>query len=112
MFSTKCDSCKNKPWSQCCDWCLGKTFHCFICNKSVTYREKQEHMQYHYYDKPEVMKLRPCFAMLCHLRICKRAKLVVNQTTSLSSFTDPNYTCKSCTKYNRNPSIIVIINYN
>ena len=61
-------------------------------------------MQYHYYDKPEVM--------LCHLRISKRAKLVVNQTTSLSSFTDPNYTCKSCTKYNRNPSTIVIINYN
>ena len=35
MISTKCDSCKNKPWSQCCDWCLGKPFHCFICNKSV-----------------------------------------------------------------------------
>ena len=89
MFSTKCDSCKNKPCSQCCDWCLGKPFHCFIYNKSVTNREKQEHMQYHYYDKPE--------DMLCHLPICKRVKLVVNQTTSLSSFTDPNYTAKSCT---------------
>ena len=89
MFSTKCDRCKKRPWSQCCDWCLGKPFHCFICNKSVTYREKHEQMQYHYYDKPNVM--------LCHLQ---------------SRSPDPNYTCKSCTKFNRNLSTIVIFKYN
>ena len=58
MFSTKCDSCKKKPWSQCCDLWQGKPVKCFIYNKSVTYREKLEHLQYHCSDPNQYLTCR------------------------------------------------------
>ena len=82
MLSTKCGSCKNKPWSQCCDWCQGKPFNGFICNKSVTYREKLEHLQYHYSDPNQYLTCRIC-----------------NIYKHISLFRFKHYTCKSCTKY-------------
>ena len=41
MISTKCDKCKNKPWCWSCDECQSKPFQCFVCNKIVTYRDRQ-----------------------------------------------------------------------
>ena len=99
MLSTKCDSCKKKSWSQCYDWCLGKPFRCFVCNKIITYREKQEHMQYPY----------------SYLRICRTTSLskfphlpyqyltcrICNTNKYISQYRYKHYTCRSCIKYNR-----------
>ena len=42
MISTKCDKCKNKKWGWSCDEFQTKPFHCFVCNKIITYRERHD----------------------------------------------------------------------
>ena len=52
MFSIKCDECKNKSWAQSCNWCQGKPYQGFVCNRVITYRDKHNHLLEHF-NNPE-----------------------------------------------------------
>ena len=89
MVSTKCYSCKNLPWIQCCDCCLGKSLLCFIFKKTIAYREKHDYMRYHYSDPYQYL-------------ICKKC----NINKHISKFRFKHYICRSCTRCKRRrPSI-------
>ena len=58
MISIKIDECKHKSWSRICDWCQGKPFQCFVCNKIIT--EKHEHLREHFNDPNQYLTCRMC----------------------------------------------------
>ena len=49
MICTKCDECKNKAWCWSCDECQSQPFQCFVCNKILTYRDRHNHLQVHFF---------------------------------------------------------------
>ena len=58
MFSIKCVECKNK--SQSCNWCQGKPYQGFICNRVITYRDNQNHFLEHYNNPNQYLTCRNC----------------------------------------------------
>ena len=60
MISTKCDKCKNKAWCWSCDECQSKPFQCFVCNKIITYRDRDNHLQVHFNNPNQYLVCRMC----------------------------------------------------
>ena len=77
MYSTECDKCKNKALCLSCDECQSKPYICFICNETITYKEKHNHMRIHFSDPDQFL--------LCNL--CK-----VNQNISNCRY--KQFTCR------------------
>ena len=77
--SVKCDSCKDKSGSGCCDKYLDNLFECYICKGHFKNRDYISHMDMYYND--------PNLYIAC-LR-CK-----VNQ--HISGFGFKNFKCRLC----------------
>ena len=60
MFSIKCDQCKNKSCAQSCNWCQGKPYQCFVCNRVITYRDKHNHLLEQYNNPNQYLTCRKC----------------------------------------------------
>ena len=60
MISTKCDKCKDKACCWSYDMCQSKPFLCFVCNETITYRERSDHMHIHYNDPNQNLICRKC----------------------------------------------------
>ena len=83
MISTKCDKCKNKALCWSCNECQSKPFQCFVCNETITYRERLDHLQTHLNN--------PTQYLVC--RMCKVNKHI-SQYNTLSLFISCSF-CKS-----------------
>ena len=60
MFSVKSDECKNKSWDQSCNWCQGKPYQCFVCDRDITYRDKHDHSLVHFNNPDQYLTYRKC----------------------------------------------------
>ena len=60
MFSIKCDECKGKSWAQSCNWCQGRPYQCFVCNRVITYRDKHDHLLEHFNNPDQYLTCRKC----------------------------------------------------
>ena len=60
MFRIKCDECKNKSWAQSCNWCQGKPYQCFVCNRVITYIDKHNHLLEHFNNPDQYLTCRKC----------------------------------------------------
>ena len=58
MVSINCDKCEDKAWCLSCDDCQTKHLSCFVCDKNVTYREKQSHMSAQFNDPNQYLVCR------------------------------------------------------
>ena len=43
MIRARSDNCKNKAWCWSSYECQGKPFQCFVCNKTLSYRDRHNH---------------------------------------------------------------------
>ena len=68
MFSIKCDQGKNKSWAQSCNWCQGKPYQYFICNRVITYRDKLDHLLEHFNNPDQYLACRKCKVLTHQLR--------------------------------------------
>ena len=91
MFCIKCDECKNKSWAQSCNWCQGKPYQCFVCNRVISYRDKHDHLLEHFNNPDQYLTCRKC-------EVYKH----------ISQFRFKQFYCRLCT-YSQ---ISIIINYN
>ena len=60
MISTKCDKCKYKAWCWNCVMCQNMPFICFVCNETISHRERHDHMDIYYNDPNQYLISRKC----------------------------------------------------
>ena len=77
--SVKCDSCKDKSWSRCCDKCLDSLFQCYIYKCYFQNRQYINHMNMQYND--------PNLYITC---------IMCNLNQRISGFRFKNFRCRLC----------------
>ena len=60
MFSIKCDESKNKSGAQKRNWCQGKPYQSFLCNRVITYRDKHDNFLEHFNNPDQYLTCRKC----------------------------------------------------
>ena len=80
---------KISPGGQSCNWCQGKPYQCFVCNRIITFRDK--HLLEHFNNPDQYLTCRQC----------KVYKYV-------SQFRFKKFCCRLCT-YSQ---ISIVLNYN
>ena len=53
-----------------CNWCQGKPYQCFVCNRVITYRDKHNHLLEHFKNPDQYLTCRKCkvYKHISHFR--------------------------------------------
>ena len=110
MFSIRCDECKNKSWAQSCNWCQGKPYQCFVCNRVITYRDKHDHLLEHFNNSDQYLTCREC-KVYKHISQYRFKQFFYRLCTYLHKYPKERFRkhVESLTPYSQ---ISIVINYN